>query len=341
MIRTKKQKKWLQAVTYILLAMFTILALSGCGKSNANTEVWGRAEAKEVDVNSKIAGRVLTILVKEGDKVEKDQVLARIDNRDIQAKADQAKAGVQAVAAQLSQAATVTNLQDQTSQATVNNAQAQLDKAAADLSMSESDYKRFTELEASGAVSKQALESYRTKYQVAQASFAQAQSALAAAQAGLMQSAVNRDNEEAMKSKLTQAQAALQETEVYLNETEIRAPFAGVITVKYVEEGAMLSTGMPIVAIQDPSDNWVNIKVKETELDSYKLGQSVQLEGRDGKLKVEGKIVHVNKKPEFATYRATSERGDTDIITYNVKIQVNSDQINPGMRFRVVDGERK
>lgn len=340
-MRTKRQKKGLQLIAFILLATFSALTLAGCGKSNVATEVWGRAEAKEVDVNSKIPGRVLTILVKEGDKVEKGQLLAHIDNRDIQAKAEQAKAGVQAVSAQLSQATTVTSLQDQTSQAAVNNAEAQLNKAAADLALSENDYKRFSELAATGAVSKQALEAYHTKYQVAQASFAQAQSALAAAQAGLMQSAVNKDNEAAMKSKLSQAQAALAETEVYLNETEIRAPFAGVVTVKYVEEGAMLSTGMPIVAIQDPTDNWVNIKVKETELASYKLGQNIQLEGRDGKLKIDGKIVHINKKPEFATYRSTSERGDTDIITYNVKIQVNSDQINPGMRFRLVGGGQK
>ena len=83
--------------------------------------------------------------------------------------------------------------------------------------------------------------------------------------------------------RFLQAQAALQEVNVNLDETEIRAPFGGIITAKYVEQGAMVSPGMPLVAIQDPLDNWVNVKVKETELNRYQLGQVLQLEGRDAR----------------------------------------------------------
>ena len=54
-----------------------------------------------------------------------------------------------------------------------------------------------------------------------------------------------------MAKKLEQAQAALQEVEVSLDETEIRAPFDGVITEKYIEEGSMVSNGTPLVAVQD------------------------------------------------------------------------------------------
>ena len=135
-----------------------------------------------------------------------------------------------------------------------------------------------------------------------------------------------------------QAKAAVAEVEVALDETEIRAPFSGIITNKYVEQGAMISTGTPIVAIQDPLDNWVNIKVKETELSNYQLQQTLDLEGRDANLKLSGTVIDISKKPEFATYRATSERGDNDIITFNVKIQINSEKIRPGMRFKLLNG---
>ena len=99
----------------------------------------------------------------------------------------------------------------------------------------------------------------------------------------------------------------------------------------------MVSSGMPLVAIQDPNDNWVNIKVKETELNKYQVRQSVELQGRDDMLRVQGTIVDVSKKAEFATYRSTNERDDNDIITFNVKIKVNSDKLRPGMRFKVID----
>ncbi|HMM22283.1 MAG TPA: HlyD family efflux transporter periplasmic adaptor subunit [Selenomonadales bacterium] len=324
--------------SYLLITVLAAGVLGGCGQSGGTQEVWGRAEAKEVDINSKIAGRVVTLLVKEGDQVEKGQLLARIDNRDLTAKANQAKAGIQALEAQLAQASTVTALQDQTLQAAVTTARAQLEKARSDLALAENDYKRFSELVDSGAVSKQVFETYRAKYQVAQAAYSQAEAAVVTAEASLLQAQVNRDNEEAVRSKVVQAQASLQEVEVYLDETEIRAPFAGIVTVKYVEEGATVSTGMPLVAIQDPLDNWVNIKVKETELGGYSVGQAVRLQGRDGNLTLDGTVTDISKKPEFATYRATNERGDNDIITFNVKVRVNSDKVRPGMRFRLLNG---
>ncbi len=323
---------------FLLLCLWAAL-LTGCGNQAASTENWGRVEAKEVDINSKIPGRVMTLLVKEGDPVVKGQVLAKIDNRDIVAQVNQSKASISALQAQTAQAATVTTLQDQTAKAALLTAQAQWEKAQADLALAENDYKRYSELVASGAVSKQLFDTYRTKYQVAQAAQTQAEAGLATAQAGLLQTHVNTANEEAMQSKVAQAQATLQQVEVSLDETEIRAPFDGLVTTKYVEEGAMVSQGMPLVAIQDPLDNWINLKVKETELSRYSLQQVVRLQGRDNLLTVKGTIVDISKKAEFATYRSTNERNDNDIITFNVKIQVNADTLRPGMRFKLLDGE--
>jgi len=341
MLAKFKQKALVQWGVFGLLVVFSTGLLSGCSKQvSSSPEVWGRAEAKEVDVNTKIPGRIIKMLVKEGDRVEQGQIIAQIDNRDLAAKADQAKAGIQALEAQRSQAGTVTSLQDQTAQASLAVAQAQLGKAQADMALAEKDYNRFMDLAASGAVSQQALDNYRLKYDVAQATYAQAKSSLAAAEAGLMQTQVNRDNEATVQSKIVQAQAQLQEVQVYIDETEVRAPFSGIITAKYVEEGAMVSTGTPIVAVQDPSDNWINIKVKETELSKYQISNNVNLVGKDPGIKLAGTIVDISKKPEFATYRATNERNDSDVITFNIKIQVNSDKVRPGMRFQLVNGGR-
>ena len=323
-----------------MILTFLVAVLGGCGKqaTTVQTEIWGRGEAKEVNINTKIPGRVTELLVKEGDVVKKGQLLARIDNRDLIAKAQQAQAGIEALQAQLAQASGATTLQDRTVIESLKSAQAQLSKAESDLTLSEKDYNRFKELYATGAISQQVLDSYQTKYQVSQSSYTQAQAALSAAQASLMQTQINQSNEMAIQGKVAQAQASLSEVNVYLDETEIRAPIDGIVTTKYVEAGEMVATGTPIVAIQDPKDNWVNIKVKETDLSQYNLGDTVQLRGRDAKLVLTGTIIDISKKPEFATYRATNERGENDIITFNVKIQVNSDQIRPGMRFQLLSG---
>ena len=113
----------------------------------------------------------------------------------------------------------------------------QLASDGADLALCESDYQRYSDLVESGAVSRQVYEQYATKYNVAQAAYAQADSAVAQASSGLMVTSVNQAGESAVAKKIAQAEAQLEQLEVSLDETEIKAPFDGVITKKYIEEG--------------------------------------------------------------------------------------------------------
>ena len=185
-------------------------------------------------------------------------------------------------------------------------------QAEANLDQARRDLARYEELYRAGAISRSMYENLQSKCDILAAACEQAEANVEASTEAFNQSAVN------------------------VGETVITAPFDGIVTTKYVDAGAMVSTGMPIVGLQDPSKNWVNFKVKETDLDRYKLNSEVTLYGRNKDLQVKGTIVDISQKPNFATYRATSERGDDqDIITYNVKVQVNDPRIHPGMRFRM------
>lgn len=310
--------------TLVLLAVLITALFAGCGgqKEMAADQMWGRADATEIDVNSKIAGRVVELLVKEGDVVKKGQVMARIDKRDLETQKAQQEANIQSLLAQQDQAGAVTVMQDGTTASAV-------EQARTSLALREADYRRYEKLLQENAVSRQAFDSARTNYEAALASYN-------AALSGLKRNQVNRANEKVLARKVDQAKAALAQIMVSLDETEIRAPFDGIVTAKYVETGSMISQGTPLVAVQDPTDNWVDIKVPETKLSRYQLQQKVTLTGRDGTTKVNGIIVDISRKAEFATHRATSERGtDTDIITFNMKIQVNDLKLRPGMRFRL------
>lgn len=196
--------------------------------------------------------------------------------------------------------------------AKISAAEAARLQAEANLNQARRDLARYEELYRAGAISRSMYENLQSKCDILAAACEQAEANVEASTEAFNQSAVN------------------------VGETVITAPFDGIVTTKYVDAGAMVSTGMPIVGLQDPSKNWVNFKVKETDLDKYKLNSEVTLYGRNKDLQVKGTIVDISQKPNFATYRATSERDDDqDIITYNVKVQVNDPRIHPGMRFRM------
>lgn len=301
------------------------------------TVVWGRADAKEIDINSKVPGRVVRLLVKEGDYVEAGQVIAVIDQRDLQAQKVQLEANIEALRAQQLQAAATTAMQAGAARAAVVQAQSVQDKAQADLRLSAEDDRRYAVLVDAGAVSQQVYEQYRAKHDVAQAAYAQSAGSVAEAQSREMVTDVNLANEVALEKRLAQAEAQLEQVLILLDESEVKAPFSGIITNKYIEEGSMISNGTPLVALQDPTDNWVNIKVPETQVNRFYIGEKVQLTARDGVTKVTGTVVDISRKSEFATQRATSERSDdTDIISFNVKISVNASEVRPGMRFRLM-----
>lgn len=282
-----KLNKILSIVIIAVCCMF----MFGCGKEDKLDGVWGQSDATEVDVNTKITGRLVNLYVKEGSIVKKGQLLAQIDSREQAAKYMAAKAQLEA-------------------------AKSVAEQAKANLDNTSKDTARFQKLYENGATSMQNYDTYNTKYKVALATY------------------------EAACQNVKAAEESLAQVNISLNETDLVAPFDGIIVNKYVDPGAMISTGMPIVAVQAPLDNWADFKVKETELSKYKEGDEVTVIGRDPNLKLKGKIVNISRKPNFASYRSTTDRGDGgDIIAYNVKVSLNSDKIRPGMRVRLVQGE--
>lgn len=83
--------KWKQSYKIKSLICFlgisSMILVGGCGnREMASDQVWGRADAKEIDINTKVAGRVIQLNVKEGDHVKAGDVIAYINRRDLEAK---------------------------------------------------------------------------------------------------------------------------------------------------------------------------------------------------------------------------------------------------------------
>ncbi|MBR1581136.1 MAG: HlyD family efflux transporter periplasmic adaptor subunit [Selenomonadaceae bacterium] len=218
-------------------------------------------------------------------------------------------------------------------------AQAQLNQATTAANLAAKDEARYRALLEAGAVSVQTYDTYKSQLDNALAAEDAARAAVDAANADLLKNDQNLAAQRAAQEQAAALQSQLDAVNVNIDETEIRAHFDGIITQKYVEEGQLISSAIPIFALQNHLDNWIDFKVDETAINKFSIGQSLKVRGRDGSTVIDGTVESIRRKADFATQKATSERGDVDVIAFNVKVRTNSDAVWSGMRFSL-DGVR-
>jgi HlyD family secretion protein len=184
----------------------------------------GRIEATEIDIATKIAGRIKEILVNDGDVVEAGQVVARMDTQTLAAELHQAQAQVrQAQQAKATAAAIVAQRESAKATAAAIVAQRESAKTAAtavvaqrqsELALAEKELARSQQLALKGAGSQQQLDTDYTRYtsttaalRAAQSQLVEAQAAIAAAKA---QVAEAHAAIEAAKSQVIEAHATME-----------------------------------------------------------------------------------------------------------------------------------
>ncbi len=336
------KEKVFNAVKVLALMLFFVggLGVFYWQTSEAKADVpalWGMVDAKEININSKVAGRVIELLVDEGDHVDAGQLIARVD-RDLQEpQLRQAQAALAAQYAQLQQVMIASRNAETSLDAQLRAAQAQLTQAQTALDLASKDEARYSALLEAGAVSVQTYDTYKSQLDNALAVRDAAQAAVDSARSDLLKNDQNVAAQLAAQEQAEALKSQLDAVEVNLDETEIRAPFDGIITQKYVEAGQLISSAIPIFALQNPLDNWIDFKVDETAINNFSIGQLVKLRGRDGSTVIDGTVESIRRKADFATQKATSERGDVDVIAFNVKVRTDNPAVWSGMRF-ALDG---
>jgi HlyD family secretion protein len=200
-------------------------------------------------VASKGTGRLVELRVREGSVVKQGELIGRLDASDMEAAMAAAQAGV----AQ--------------SQAAKAQAEAALGQSRAELANAEVELKRLQDLAAQGFISPQAVDGAVRRVAVAQSALGAQQAAIATAQAGIAQS---------------HAQVRMQQ--VNQANTEIRAPFDGVVLVKNANVGDMITpfssasgTSGAVVTMADMSTLEVEADVSESNVARIKPDQPVEI----------------------------------------------------------------
>lgn len=195
-----------------------------------------------VSIGAVSPGRVADVNVRVGDRVEAGEVVASVDASGYSAQLAQAQSGAQAAAAQTSVA------------------QAQVAAAAAGLRLARVTEQRMARLYREGAISHQDYDQSQTALASAIATEQQARAGAASADAA------------AQAARSGAAAAA-----VPVADAVVRAPFSGVVTARFVEPGAVVGAGVPVVAIDDESHLEMQVAVPNDVHVALSRGQALNV----------------------------------------------------------------
>jgi HlyD family secretion protein len=200
-------------------------------------------------VSSKATGRLLELNVREGSPVKKGDLIGKIDAADVRAALAAAAAGVVQA------------------QATAGQADAAVRQAQVELRNAQAELERVKGLQSQGFVSPQAVDTAQARHDAARAAVNAAQAGLAAARAAV-----------------TQARAQVQVQQVDQQNTEIRAPFDGVVLVKNANVGDMITpfssatgTSGAVVTMADMGTLEVEADVSESNVGKVAIDQPVEI----------------------------------------------------------------
>jgi len=216
-----------------------------------------------------VPGRVLEVLAGDNQKVEKGQLLARIDPAGFNVKLHQSEADLAEAQQKLAEA----QAQYQSSLASVEQARAETSSAEAQAANSATDLTRYNQLVQSGSVSQQARDNADTLSRTTSAALQSARKRMLAAQSQADLSAAKIQTAQAGVDK---AKASLEQARLDLSYTEISSPVSGRVTKKAMEPGDYVQVGQAVMSlVQD--DLWVVANFKETQLKGMKPGQPVSI----------------------------------------------------------------
>lgn len=268
----------------------------------------GEVDTKDVDVSSKIVGRVKKLYVKKGDMVKAGQLLATLDTPDISAKAEQASATLSLAGAQQEAVDNGARIEQ------ISAARSTYEQAQAGQELAKKTYLRMKKLNSEGVIPAQKLDEASAQYKSASRAVDTARSAYK-----LYSNGSRYEDKLAAGANVRKARGAVAEVNSYLKENCLKAPMDGQITDIPVEEGELVAAGYPIITIVNLNDAWTTFNIREDMLTKLPMGKEFEVViPAISKNPIKVKINYISAMGNFATWRATRMKGDFDMKTFEV-----------------------
>lgn len=344
------KKRVIVAIAVLTLAGVFFVLYHLREKDDGAIRTSGIVDGVEVNLASKISGRISEICCNEGENIQEGQVAVRLESNDLKASVEQAAAGVERARADVRAAeAGIENARANilNKDAEIKSAEADLEKAKVQKEEAKRDMQRADELFRKDFIAKasfdQAVSLYDTDVAAEKAAAAKLKAAIAGKNAVAAQLDASVSQRNASSAQLKENEAALAFSRSKLDDATIYSPASGAVIFKALEKGENVTPGSVILTIVELAGLYVRADIDETLVDSVTLGgdASVTIESLPGKV-FKGKVSEIGRYAEFATQRDVT-RGRQDIKTFRVKIRVGDTGgiLKPGMTVSVEIPKKK
>lgn len=312
----------------VAIAIISIVFLLATEFKQQEIILTGIIETTEVDVASKIPGRIDSIFVKEGDLVKKGDILARLESKEMDAKVEQARGMMEAAMAKMIMVKNGARKEEK--DATENlykQAKAQFDYAS-------KTWTRFQSLYKEEVISTQEKDEMEFKFNAAKE-----QMEAAKAKLDMVLKGARYEEIDAVESIYHQAENGYKEAMAYHQELSIKASASGEINQRIIDAGEIVNTGYPVFTILQPQDSYVVLQIREDMMHNIAKGKIFM-----GKipalnnLQTNFEVTYIASMGDFATWKPTNQKGEFDLKTFEIHLRSSKpiEGLRPGMTVNIL-----
>lgn len=340
------KKLWIRyaiaAVVVLVLGVWIWMELRPKGLGEGFASGNGRIEATEIDVATKLAGRILTVAVDEGDFVQPGQVLATMDIQVLQAQLSQADAQVrQAENAVLTAQAVVEQRENEK-----NAAEATVNQRVAELTAAQKRYSRTDQLIQYNAVPRQQLDDDLAVQQSKEAALASARAQVWSAKAAII----------AARSQVIEAQSSVEalkagadRLQADIFDSQLKTDRQARVQYRVAQPGEVLAAGGKVLNLVDLNDVYITFFLPTSQAGRVGLGADVRLIlDAAPQYVIPAKVSYVASVAQFTpkTVETASER---EKLMFRVKARIDRQLLEkhlnqvktglPGVAYLKLDAE--
>ena len=319
-------------------------------------ETDARVAGDLVTVSGRVAGRLVELTATSGDRVARDQIIARIDAREQGLLLDQLEARLGAAQAERERLAAERNLIDeqtrsrlQTAHSSHRAAQGSVAALEPQLELARAELDRAQSLHEKRAISVQQLQQTRAAARRTEGEHRMAVAELEEAIAKVDEARVERARLDVLDREVdklghreTELRGRIEQQRLDVADRTIRSPIDGVVDRTFVQVGEYVRPGQRLAIVHDPERLWIEANVKETQIRKLAIGQPVEIRVDaypDEVFRGQVRIIGSATTGSFALLPNPNPSGNFTKITQRLPVRIEieraRERLAPGMMVEV------